>query len=111
MTKARVETHVCAWTYVPAWDENGIECPRWCCVKRWSDGQPCHAMTYRDPDLELPGYVHVNGCALCGVLPREHFQRYDGLHPRDNQGYHPPSDALRKQRLIRNRYERIKNER
>jgi hypothetical protein len=42
-----------------------------------------------------------NGCALCGVIEREHCQHYYGLHfgadrPR---GYVIPDDALRLKRM------------
>lgn len=43
----RVESHTCAWEYVPGWVD-GAEWPEWRCVKRWSDGSRCHARTTRE---------------------------------------------------------------
>lgn len=50
--------------------------------------------------------INVNGCAHCGILEREHGQRYDGLHPPNNHGYQAPSDLMRKARLMLNIFDR-----
>lgn len=44
--------------------------------------------------------INVNGCLWCGILWRDHGQRYDKLHPSGAHGYKAPSNELRKARLL-----------
>lgn len=46
----RVESHACAWEYVPIIGDMNEEHPLWRCAKRWSDGTRCQARS-ASPDL------------------------------------------------------------
>jgi hypothetical protein len=39
---------------------------------------------------------HVNDCVFCGVLERDHDQRYDRLHLRGVTMYIAPTNELKK---------------
>lgn len=50
--------------------------------------------------------INVNGCLWCGVLWRDHGQRYDNLHPPGVHLYTEPTNEIRKARLLLNIFNR-----